>query len=262
MAVRSSFLLGASLAAGLALGHSAPRAADTPGQQTPKDTPAKAAKLSFAADVAPVLAKYCTTCHGGKRPKGDMSLEQFKTDADALKDPKFWERVAQNLRSGDMPPSGRPKPSADEADRVLKWIDTETAAPDRTKARDPARRTGGRLNRAEYRNTVRDLLGVDFKPADDFPADDVGYGFDNIGDVLTLSPLLMEKYLSAAEQIAEQAFKNPDTRKRVLTRPVTGKDRPEAVKAVLGGLLRPAHRRPVAPDQGAPRWQCRGPAGQ
>src|SRR5262245_42195735 len=127
MAVRSYLLLGASLTAGLALTHSAPRADETPGRQTPKGSSAKTARPTFAADVAPLLAKYCMACHGGKRPKGDLSLAQFQTDADALKDPKVWERVAQNLRSGDMPPSGRPKPTAGEADRILKWIDTETA---------------------------------------------------------------------------------------------------------------------------------------
>ena len=71
---------------------------------------------------------------------------------------------------------------------------------------DPGRVTARRLNRVEYNNTVRDLLGVDFKPAADFPADDSGYGFDNIGDVLSLSPVLMEKYLAAAEKIARKAI--------------------------------------------------------
>ena len=71
-------------------------------------------------------------------------------------------------------------------------------------AQDPGRVTIRRLNRAEYNNTIRDLVGVDFRPADDFPSDDVGYGFDNIGDVLTLPPILFEKYLAAAEKIAER----------------------------------------------------------
>src|SRR3954467_15471979 len=74
------------------------------------------------------------------------------------------------------------------------------------KESDPGRITIRRLNRSEYNNTIRDLFGIDFKPAEDFPSDDVGYGFDNIGDVLTLPPILMEKYLAAAESIVEQAI--------------------------------------------------------
>src|SRR6266542_3399531 len=71
---------------------------------------------------------------------------------------------------------------------------------------DPGRVTLRRLNRAEYNNTIRDLVGVDFQPADDFPADDSGYGFDNIGDVLSLPPALLEKYLAAARRILNKAF--------------------------------------------------------
>ena len=71
---------------------------------------------------------------------------------------------------------------------------------------DPGRVTLRRLNRVEYNNTIRDLLGVDIQPADDFPADDIGYGFDNIGDVLAVSPLLFEKYLTAAERVVDKAF--------------------------------------------------------
>src|SRR5204862_6936859 len=89
---------------------------------------------------------------------------------------------------------------------------------DCTGPRDPGRVTIRRLNRAEYNNTIRDLVGVDFKPAADFPTDDVGYGFDNIGDVLSLPPLLMEKYLAAAEKVIEEAWKRPDLRRRMVPR--------------------------------------------
>jgi mono/diheme cytochrome c family protein len=246
MALRTYLLVGASLVAALALTHAAPRAGETPGQP-PKGVKAPA-KPSFVRDVAPILAKYCIQCHGGKRPKGDMSLEQFKTDADALKQPKLWENVAANLRSGDMPPAGKPKPSAAEMDRVLTWIDTQTAQVDCTKARDPGRVTLRRLNRAEYKNTIRDLIGIDFKPADDFPADDVGYGFDNIGDVLSLSPLLLEKYLAAAEKIAEMAFKEPAARRRILITRKGGNPR-DYPRFVIENFARRAYRRPVTPDE-------------
>jgi hypothetical protein len=249
MALRSYLLLGSSLVAAFLFTRAAPRADEAPGQTTPT---AKAQTTpSFDKDIAPILAKYCTTCHGGKRPKGSISLERFKTDADARKDPKLWEAVALNLRSGDMPPAGRPKPSAAEMDRLLAWIDAHTAAIDCTQSRDPGRVTLRRLNRAEYRNTIRDLVGIDFKPADDFPADDVGYGFDNIGDVLSLSPLLMEKYLAAAEKVADLAFKDPAARKRILGEQPAGakRQRGEAARAVIERFARRAYRRPATQDE-------------
>ena len=105
-----------------------------------------------------------------------------------------------------MPPDDHPQPSEQEIDALRTWVDAELSKIDCGGTVDPGRVTIRRLNRAEYDNTIRDLLGVDFHPADDFPSDDVGYGFDNIGDVLSLPPLLMEKYLAAAETIAEQAI--------------------------------------------------------
>src|SRR4029077_4271175 len=111
-------------------------------------------------------------------------------------------------------PAGKPKPEAAEMDRILKWIEATTTRVDCTKQYDPGRGTICRLKKTEYRNTIRDLVGVDFKPAEDFPADDVGYGFDNIGDVLSVSPLLLEKYLAAAETILDQAIVIADAPKR------------------------------------------------
>src|SRR5262249_34615279 len=106
----------------------------------------------------------------------------------------------------DMPPASARKPTAQELETINRWLDAVVFKTDCTGPKDPGRVTIRRLNRAEYNNTIRDLLGVDFKPAADFPADDVGYGFDNIGDVLSVSPLLLEKYLSAAEAILEEAI--------------------------------------------------------
>jgi mono/diheme cytochrome c family protein len=249
MASRSCVILGASVVAVLALTRAAPRADDAPGQAR-KEPVKPSAQVSFTADIAPILAKYCTTCHGsGRRLRGNLSLARFKTDADARKEPRVWEAVAQNLRSGDMPPAGRARPSAAETDRLLAWIGANTSTVDCTQARDPGRVTLRRLNRVEYKNTIRDLVGISFKPADDFPADDVGYGFDNIGDVLSLSPLLMEKYLAAAEQIAATAFKDPAARKRLLIKPLDGKDRTEAARAILSSFARRAYRRPVTQDE-------------
>src|SRR5262249_1633226 len=97
------------------------------------------------------------------------------------------------------------RPSNTEVEMALRGIETTLAKFDCTGPRNVGRVTIRRLNRAEYNNTIRDLVGIDFKPAADFPSDDVGYGFDNIGDVLSLSPLLLEKYLAAADAITEKA---------------------------------------------------------
>lgn len=203
---------------------------------------------SFRQTVAPLLGKYCVQCHGGKRPKGGLSLEQFKSDDDARKQPAIWDKVTQNLRSGDMPPKGKPRPTPQELQAITGWIDKHVAQVDCTKARNPGRVTIRRLNRVEYKNTIRDLIGIDFKPAEDFPADDVGYGFDNIGDVLTLSPLLMERYLAAADKIVEQAIDAPAFRERYLDALKKEKSR-EAAARVIDGFARRAYRRPVTPDE-------------
>ena len=115
-----------------------------------------------------------------------------------------WEQAATKLRKGLMPPKGSPAPLADDRDAVVAWMEERFATASASQAIEPGRVTMRRLNRAEYNNTVRDLLGVHFRPADDFPPDDSGYGFDTIGDVLSVSPLLMERYLRAAEQIANR----------------------------------------------------------
>ena len=123
-----------------------------------------------------------------------------------LKDREIWENVAAKIKSGEMPPKGLPRPKAEEISAVAGWIQREYDRIDANAAPDPGRVTARRLNRYEYNSTVRDLTGVNFRPADDFPADDSGYGFDNIGDVLSLSPVLMEKYMTAAEKIARRAI--------------------------------------------------------
>ena len=168
-----------------------------------------AASDPFTTKVAPLLSQYCTKCHGGTRPKGNLALDKFKDLAAALEYPQIWDKVAKNLRDGEMPPKGKPRPTLDEIQTITTWTDAVLAQADCTKQKNPGRVTIRRLNRVEYKNTIRDLFGIDFKPADDFPTDDVGYGFDNIGDVLTLSPLLMERYLDAADTIVAQAFKDP-----------------------------------------------------
>ncbi len=113
----------------------------------------------------------------------------------------------QKLRDGDMPPEDEePRPTPKQVAELTGFVEREIARADAARPIDPGRVTTRRLNRTEYNNTVRDLLGIDLRPADDFPNDDSGYGFDNIGDVLSTSPLLVEKQLAAAERIARTAI--------------------------------------------------------
>lgn len=190
------FVVAGTLLVGLA----APLTAD------PFKPSAGAPAIAFARDIQPLLSKYCFSCHSGEKPKGGLDLSRFRQEADVVNFKDTWDLVLQNLRDGTMPPEGKPKPTAEETERITAWIEKKLTDVDCTKNRQPGRVTIRRLNRAEYNNTIRDLVGVKFQPADDFPADDVGYGFDNIGDVLSLPPMLLEKYLNAAEKIMATAF--------------------------------------------------------
>jgi cytochrome c551/c552 len=158
---------------------------------------------TFQEAVAPFVQNNCVACHNDKMQSGGLNL---KTPADVVKGRDQWARVAEKLKRGEMPPKGFPRPAVEQIAAVTKWLDDEFARQDAALRPDPGRVTARRLNRYEYNATVRDLLAVDFKPADDFPTDDFGYGFDNIGDVLTLSPTLMEKYLTAARNVARMAI--------------------------------------------------------
>ena len=118
--------------------------------------------------------------------------------------PELWWSVLKNVRAGIMPPAGKPRPSEKEVELLADWIKRDVFGVDPHEP-DPGRVTIRRLNRVEYRNTIRDLTGFDFKAEEEFPPDDTGYGFDTIGDVLSVSPLLLEKYMQAAESIVAAA---------------------------------------------------------
>ena len=162
---------------------------------------------TFERDVQPLLKKYCYECHGlgGKEDEGDFHLTAYKSAADVPRDRKLWTQAMEHVRNRQMPPENADVlPTKAERDLLADWIDRQVYAADAQNP-DPGRVVIHRLNRAEYNNSIRDLLGVDFHPADDFPADDSGYGFDNISDVLSLSPMLLGKYVKAAQQALDQA---------------------------------------------------------
>lgn len=170
------------------------------------DLSAKVVEAEFHEKMEPLLQDFCFDCHGDGMKKGDFSMDGFANTAEFLDDKKAWLRIWENLRSEMMPPAKEDfQPTVEERREMISWIQRRVFDLDPDNP-DPGRVTIRRLNRVEYQNTIADVVGVDFNTTDNFPADDTGFGFDTIGDVLTISPLLMEKYLAAAEEIALKAL--------------------------------------------------------
>jgi mono/diheme cytochrome c family protein len=172
--------------------------AATNAQTTPIGPPAARALVN----------QYCTGCHNQKLKTGDVALDLLdtsKVDADA----KVWEKVLRKVSAGEMPPPKLPRPDAATAASFTHWLGSQLdqaalAHP------NPGHPTIHRLNRAEYSNAIRDLLALDIQPGSKLPADDSGYGFDNIGDVLSLSPMLIERYMSASRLVSRLAVGDVD----------------------------------------------------
>ncbi len=157
---------------------------------------------SFQKEVEPILDSYCYDCHGFGTGKGGVTLDEFTPET--IQDHELWLRVLKNSRAHIMPPREEFQPSAEERAQLLSWIKAGPFGLDPSNP-DPGKLTVQRLNRLEYQNTIRDLIGIEFQAEEAFPADDSGEGFDNIGDILTISPMLLEKYLDAANQIISEA---------------------------------------------------------
>lgn len=156
--------------------------------------------------VQPLVEKFCYDCHSGDSPEGDYDLESYETADHVLESRENWQKALQRIRFEDMPPKEDVDMSDEDRSKLIKQIDDLINKVDCTAGTNPGRVTIRRLNRNEYRNTIKALIGLDYRVAADFPGDDVGYGFDNIGDVLSLPPILMEKYLTAAELISKKAI--------------------------------------------------------
>jgi mono/diheme cytochrome c family protein len=163
-------------------------------------------ETEFASMIRPFLDANCYGCHNAEMASGGLNLEAYTTAASLIKDRLKWEEVIHKLRTGEMPPKSMPRPKESEAQAVISWVQNLFEKVDSQTKPDPGRVTARRLNRSEYANSVRDLLGVEFRADREFPVDDSGDGFDNIADVLTVSPVLMEKYMDAAERIAARAI--------------------------------------------------------
>jgi hypothetical protein len=202
---------------------------------------------AFEREIRPLLESFCFKCHGPEKPKAGINLSAFKDEAAVQRDSRAWEKVLRQLREREMPPEGKSQPSPEQRDKLVSWIGKALASIDYSKLpRDPGRVLIHRLSRTEYNNTIRDLLGVDTRPADKFPADGGGgAGFDNNADVLFVPPLLMEKYLEAAGEVLDQA----DPKRVFIARPGAGTAPAGAARVVLEYFARRAFRRPAGKDE-------------
>src|SRR5688500_2937429 len=208
---------------------------------------ADVASLRFEKDVRPLLETYCFSCHGGEKVKGDVRLASAKSDDAIVGDVKLWQNVLTQLAEHNMPPASKPQPTMAQRQLLVDYLTHRLDNLDLSKlAKDPGRVTIRRLNRNEYNNTIRDLLGVDTRPADTFPADGGGgAGFDNNGDTLFVPPVLMEMYLKTAGEVLGAA----DASKFLEIRPEGGRSIWQAARESIERFAARAWRRPVTEDE-------------
>ncbi|MBF8305705.1 MAG: hypothetical protein HW398_893 [Acidobacteria bacterium] len=173
--------------------------------------PLEAARLQSPTPVAPpgtpyrvLLNRYCVTCHNEKLKTAGLTLDTMDVGK-VSEGAAVWEKVIRKLRTGAMPPAGAPRPDQPAYDSFATYLETEI---DRAAAArpNPGRPVVHRLNRAEYANAIRDLLAMEIDGGALLPPDDSRYGFDNLGDVLSVSPLLLERYMAAARKISRLAI--------------------------------------------------------
>lgn len=160
----------------------------------------------FATQVRPLLEKYCVECHGPKKKKAEVDFSRFKAEPELERAPDLVLGVIKELRAGTMPPAKSPQPTEAERRLLNEWFTQTMEAMDAKLPRHPGPAVVRRLNRVEYNRTIRDLTGLGLRLADDFPTDDTAHGFDNVSEALTLPPLLLEKYLAAAEKIMQRVI--------------------------------------------------------
>ena len=171
---------------------------------------AQAAPMSdFGKEIKPFLEQHCVVCHGGEKQKGDFRIDTLAPDFANSGLAGRWTDVMDRINSGEMPPKKQPRPNIEIATAVTEWIASQlTEAESARQSSSGEKVSFRRLSREEYRNTLRDLLGVTYDAADPagLPEDPDWQGFERIGSVLTLSPAHVEKYLAAAETVLNEAI--------------------------------------------------------
>jgi hypothetical protein len=248
-----------SLGALLAAGMLCPGAA--PAQDKEKRKPREDVAREYEEKVVPILAKFCYTCHGPEKKKGDLDLSVIKTHEQVMAGVDLWQKAVERLNAFEMPPEKSPQPSFEEKSLINQWfgrlpkgkLDCNQLATDRTQRFYRGYVMSRRLNRTEYGNSVRDLFGIELHAERAIPADgSAGEGFDNNGDALFTSPILIEKYMDAADRVLSVLLsegKGPVTpeieaaRRRLLVAPA--RDGRVAAKKIVAALAARAFRRPV-----------------
>ncbi|MEQ8849958.1 DUF1592 domain-containing protein [Botrimarina sp.] len=215
-----------------------------------------ALRESYAEQIRPLLEGSCLDCHGYGSTEGGVSLDLDETGPELLTDADLWARVIKNVRAGIMPPEGYDPPTEAQTRTLADWVKRSVIRIDPTRV-DPGPVTLRRLNLLEYRNSVRELTGVDYNTQLNFPPDDTGEGFDTVGDALLVSPLLLEKYLRAADEIVRQAIpngprseENAQQHERFFAHPSPPEDPAERhayLRRVIEAFASKAFRRPVDP---------------
>ncbi|MEX2288490.1 MAG: DUF1592 domain-containing protein [Planctomycetaceae bacterium] len=168
-------------------------------------------ETDYGRQIQPLIKQYCLECHSTEAKEGELDLERFATLNDVRRHPPSWQKVAEMLDNGEMPPKDAKQLSTDERKNLRQWVGRYLDTEARASAGDPGPVVLRRLNNAEYTYTVRDLTGVELDPAREFPVDGAaGEGFTNTGNALVMSPALITKYLDAAKEIADHAVLLPD----------------------------------------------------
>lgn len=200
--------------------------------------------------LQPVLQAYCTGCHGGETPEAKIQLDYDVKQLNLNEQHNLWRAALEKIRLNEMPPEDEPQPTAEERLQLIGDLETLVRQVDCGQVSHPGKVTFHRLNRTEYNLTLRDLLGIDFQPAADFPADDLGQGFDNIAEVLSMPPLLMEKYLDAADEVVERVLQDETLRHRLIhVQPSDEITAEEAARRILVRHTTRAYRRPLTEDE-------------
>ena len=169
---------------------------------------------TYTKKIRPLLKQHCFRCHGQKKQEASLRIDSLGPDLIAEQTAQVWHELINRVNLGEMPPKDEPQLAPEQLTSLTEWITAELA-----RVKVASQQSGGRvvlrrLNRAEYNNTIRDLVGINFDAGKELPADAVAHGFDNIGSALSLSPLQMEKYLRVARTIIDLAIVSGEQPKR------------------------------------------------
>ena len=179
--------------------------------QPPKDPAATGSEAGWQKDGWSLMREFCLDCHSSDNAEAELDLSSFRTIKGVAEAGGSMQRVLEMVRFGAMPPEDADRPSIGQRKRLVAAIERSLHTVSCDTRPRPGKVTARRLNRAEYNHSIRDLFGIDLRPAEAFPSDEVGAGFDNNGDLLSLSSMLMEKYLSAAEYVSTRVLIDPDS---------------------------------------------------